>query len=274
MTSAVVTYIYPQILEFLPNFLKSLENQTTHDFCVYIFNDHADLAGYNLKDYSFSIQEIEVKSETPVDIRYESILYLKNIDAENIIFFDADDLPSSNRVEVLSEKLKQYPMVCNDITLFDSKGVIKENIWSDRVGNNFVFDADFITKWNICGLGNTAIKKNLLNVDYKHNETIKVYDWYMFYQIIKKNNIKVLFTDECLTFYRQHEANIAGIAQHITQERMDYVKKIKLDIYDALLKIGFQEFTTEKNTLENKNLNIAKNHHEENMFWWEETEIN
>src|SRR5690606_7399402 len=118
---------------------------------------------------------------------------------ENIVFQDADDLMSDNRVEVSARYLKEYDIVVYELSLIDENGKLyREQVWSERLESGFSFDAKFIRKWNIVGLGNVAIRRSLLeNEVAKPKSPLVAVDWFIFYQLMMKASAKAVFINEC-----------------------------------------------------------------------------
>jgi hypothetical protein len=268
-TCAVVTFVFPAVTKYFEDLGNCLAAQIDRRFDLIIFNDGIT-----------NITELEIAknaciyevSGTPFEIRFAAIQQLKELHYEDYIFIDADDTMTDNRVEILRKCLRNHQLVCNDLNLMSENGrVYNPLIWSSRLRNGFEFRADFIKDKNIVGLGNTGLKRKFLvdnDIEYQHIP--KIADWFIFYQLLEKSGIYVLFTDKCQTNYRQHTQNDAGIAT-VNYQRLTYVKEILIDHYTALTAIGYNEFQQEIVKL--KQLNI--NHNPENqlelrLFWWEE----
>ena len=70
-------------------------------------------------------------------------------------------------------------------------------------------DLEFIKDKNIFGMTNTAIKlENICKVTF--DDKIVAVDWFFFKKILKKG-LKAVFTNETVSFYRQHENNSVGL---------------------------------------------------------------
>lgn len=204
----VLTTIFPMDKKYLYDFFDSLSNQTYKNFDIIVVND-----GYNkfdeIKEKYKNLNIIELKySSTPAKNREYGINYCIDKKYNFLIFGDSDDYFSENRIEKNLEKLQQYDIVVNDLTLFNDKGIICNNYFSNRLKNNFIFDYKFIKDKNICGLSNTALNLKILsNIEFP--EDIIAVDWYLFKKILKKN--KAVFTNETTTYYRQYENNTLGL---------------------------------------------------------------
>ena len=263
--TAIVTYLYPNALKYLTRFLDELSLQTAKKFELIIFND-------GTKNLTISKNEIKTNvfdlKGSPIEIRFKSFDILKNLDYENYIFIDIDDLMSENRIEIIIEKLKSNSIVCNDLNLMTENGIIIEkSVWKNRITNNFSFNFNFIKNKNIIGFGNVGLKKSILKKQLKLSQYPIVGDWFLFYQLLKINNINCIFTSECQTNYRQHDENQVGL-QKTSEKKWENAINIAKLHYKGLIDIGCEQ-------LEPKfNLNYTEIKLEDNFpFWWEEIEI-
>ena len=274
MDTVLVTYIYPKAVNFFPDFIDTIESQTTNNFKVLIFNDGVENIECFTESVSLDTEVIELSGSIP-EIRFQSLLILKKREFNNIVFQDIDDLMSENRIEKSIYYLNKYSLICNDLSLFEGNVITSSNIWKGRLGNRFEFSVDFLVDKNILGLGNTSIKKEVLNVDFKTSDIPIAVDWFIFYQILFLNKSKALFVTDCQTIYRQHENNVAGSQLVIDTQRLKEVIKVKRLHYNALNNIGIQciseikriEIIERKINL-NKTIQIEP---QKRLFWWEET---
>ena len=276
MENCLVTYIYPKAECYFEDFIAGIHAQTNKDFSIIIFNDSVEDAIVKFNTLLHPFEIINLNGKTINEIRHGSVRYLiDRNDIKTIIFQDIDDIPSKSRMAVSLELLSRYDMICNDLSAFNEQGFIKENIWSERLNDLFEFDCKFIQSWNIVGLGNTAIRKALLHKSPHFSDQVIAYDWYLFYQIMKKSGCKAIFTNSCQTYYRQHDGNIVGITNPINDQYLEYVHRVKYIHYQELIKHKFNELKGEltklesqknsKRYLDNKILNKP-------LFWWEEPE--
>lgn len=274
MKIALITYVYPKSLKFIPLFLKSIQNQTVSNFTICVFNDNVPNIETYFNNISQNIMYIDVAG-TPTEIRFTSLKYLANSSFDSIVFQDIDDEMSDNRIEISSNLLKKYNLVTNDLTLINSEGkIIEKSIWSTQIVNLHVFDYNFIKNKNIVGLGNTAIKREILNHELKFSKTPIAADWFIFYQLLIGNMVEGVFTNECQTLYRQHDENIAGV-KNIDLNRLFYTVSIKKAHFEGLKEIGF-DVEKEINELDLVEKKISMSYKLKPIvnqpLWWSETE--
>jgi len=273
MSLAVVTFFYPNAINYVSGFLNCIQQQTNQNFTLIVFNDGVfDVQNY-FSSYKSKITFVDV-SGTPTQVRFHAFEYLKSTFFEKIIFQDIDDEMTLNRVDVLSKLLKNYSIVSNDLSLVNDTGAMyARSIWRDKIKDLFEFDDEFIKRKNVVGIGNSGIQKEVLNTKIAYSAVPKVADWFMFYQLMHLGKHKATFTTQCQTLYRQHEDNMAGV-KSFNKERLEYVIMVKLSHYQGLKEVGFEveNEINELNVLRTKIKNISSIHPiKQNLFWWDET---
>ncbi|MBT8293958.1 MAG: hypothetical protein KJN70_11845, partial [Eudoraea sp.] len=136
------------------------------------------------------------------------------------------------------------------------------------------------------GLGNTAIRKSLLDFELKLDPDIPAFDWIFYIQIFKSNKtLKCGFLKDVTTCYRQHSQNILGISDGYSRERLEFLAKTKENVLQFAVQLGIPEaneqlddlnifcntyFANDKLLKEKiRSLNTHKD-----LFWFEETIYN
>lgn len=268
--TALVSFIYPKITPYLGELVKAINDQTSKDFVLLLFNDGLLNANQYFNELTCDYQLIELQKCASVnEVRWKAIQMLNDFPLDYIIFQDADDLPSANRVESAVRELQKHKLTCCNTLPFFGKTISKG--WEDRLANHFVFDASFIRNKNILGLGNTALRVELLKEKTVHSERVVAYDWFFFYQLLEKTQIKALFDSESYVLYRQHDSNIAGMHNTLDSLRLQYVYEVLQKHYEELIKFGFDELKNELNVLRKLSINqIQKIQLKTTLFWWEE----
>lgn len=274
---AFFTVVFPANINYLHDFFNTLKNQTIKNFDIIIVNDGIDSFNEFLIAYAeFNIVELKY-SDTPSKNREFGINYIINNKYEIIIFGDSDDYFETNRVEVCIDKLNNYDIVVNDITLFDNSNLFEKKYFSNRLENNSEIELNFIREKNIFGLSNTAIKINLLkNISIPDN--LIAVDWYLF-SILLLYKYKAVFTNETISYYRQYENNIVGIKKP-SKESILQGLSTKIKHYESLLDNDtvynnmYKEMMTLKTKIQNEQyLELFKKHKINNPLWWEEIKL-
>lgn len=276
MKISLVIYVYPGVEKFLSDLITSINNQSIKEFDVIIFNDNVNNLNVLFKNIEIHYSVFDVTGSINQN-RFNSLSILRNIKVEYIIFQDADDFMAENRIEENLKALRNYDLVVNDLSLVNENSqVLEKSYWTKRLGGNFEFNEIFLRDKNIVGLGNTSIKKSLLiDPRLSFSALPLAFDWFLFYQIIKLNNLKALFINTTVTYYRQHEDNIAGIKK-LDFTRLKHILNVKNAHYNALSSIGF-DFKKELyhlNQIQIDLIDLLKFNSDIenlNLLWWEET---
>lgn len=222
------TVIYPGCEPWLPRFFESVLGQTRNDFDLLILNDGVPDTENLIPNMSDRIQLIPVIG-TIAKVRELGINLLMDSDYEKIIFADADDYFSENRIEKAAEVLESVDIYVNDLTSVSKKEkMIIKNYFSQRLGEQFKIEPDFILRKNILGLGNSAVRQSVLRKIDIPNDTIAV-DWLIFTDMLL-NGSTALFKSDSVSYYRQHDKNTTGL-KPITHERIR--RSLKVQIQNA-----------------------------------------
>lgn len=276
MKITLVLYVYPGIEKYLDILINSINSQTINEFDVIIFNDNLANVIQIFSNLQVQSTVVEVKGSIN-EIRFNSLRDIGLLGSEYIIFQDADDFMVENRIEENLKALEKYDLVVNDLSLVNENSQIMENsFWSKRLGNSFEFDDFFLRDKNIVGLGNTSIKKTLLlDPRLSFSDLPLAFDWFLFYQVFKLNNLKAVFITNTTTYYRQHEGNIAGIKK-IDFNRIKHVLNVKDAHYNALLSVGldFKKELFQLRKIKVEAIDFSQFNPDIknlNLLWWEET---
>jgi len=271
---AVLVTAFPQKAEFSYDFFDSLSKQTNQSFDVVLVNDGVkDLASILAQFKSLNVIELEC-GDTLSENRSLMINYALSHGYEKAIFGDFDDYFSSNRVQLCSELLYSYDVVVNDVSLVCNGKVIKDSFFLSELGDQQEFSLDDILEKNFVGMSNAAIKlDNLAEVSFPEN--LRVVDWHFFSLLLMKSK-RCLFTSQAITYYRQHERNIANIGQ-ISREQFENEIAIKLTHYKLLKEYDkrfeklYREVLSVEESLSNENMSSIASQFcdfKASPFWW------
>ena len=206
-----LTTVFPMNESYICDFFDSLINQTYKNFDIVLINDGFEKFDRIKDKYHHYLNIIEVKySNTPAKNREYGINYCIDQKYDFLIFGDSDDYFQKNRIKKSLEFLKKADVVVNDLSLFNIDGVFKEKYISHRINNLENIDLEFIKDKNIFGMSNTAINLRKLTKVFFDDEIVAV-DWYFFKGLLEKG-LKAIFTNETITYYRQHEKNTIGLS--------------------------------------------------------------
>ncbi|KZS41448.1 hypothetical protein AWE51_22355 [Aquimarina aggregata] len=289
---AFVSVIFPNNLKYFDSFLESLDKQTFKKFDLLLFNDgcaNDDLLK-RLQKYNLRFEIKNPKSKIPVLIRSEILNYIKEAKYELIVFGDTDDMFSKNRIFESYKMIKEksYDIVFNDLSIINDAGNIKHrNFWNERfVNGKLKVDFDFLSNYNVLGLGNSAMRTHILKgFVLKIDISIPAFDWILFLQLFNITpKLLVGFSNE-ETFYRQHDQNTLGLSNKIGRESLKKLYNIKSKVYDFCKLHGIR--ICEKKVVEHERfgeLILNDNNHLDNhldkintnknkLFWFEEVTL-
>jgi len=273
------TVIYPGCEAWLPRFFESVAGQTRDDFDLMILNDGLTDAENLIPLAPHRFQLIPVRG-TIAKVRQQGIDLLMDSDYEKIIFADADDYFSENRIEKAAETLEKADIYVNDLTsVEEQEKLIHKNYFSGRLGEQFEIKPDFILRKNIMGLGNSAVRKPVLRKIDIPDDTIAV-DWLIFTDMLLRG-CSAIFNSESVTFYRQHDNNTVGFKK-ITPQKIEHALSVQLqnaayfaevsaqhkEHYEKLKKLSSHLSKSDRH-LQNYITQIERKLPEQ-PFWWEE----
>lgn len=228
----LISVIYPKVKKYLEDYCKSIEFQDINRFDILILND-GFTGDFPLKNKRITIVNIKSKL-TPAEIRMLGIKYALENDYKYVIFSDSDDYFSSNRISVSINKLEKYDFVFNELYLTNKKkDVIQKSFYHNIIKKIEYTNYLEIIDRNLFGLGNTAVKINILE-DLFIPKEINAVDWWIF-SILLLNQCKGGFIKEAITYYRQHNNNFIGISKKLNKTILRKGIKVKQIHYKNLL---------------------------------------
>lgn len=278
---AFFTVVYPGVEPYLPCFVESILAQTCKNFSLFVFND--GVADETVESY-FGVLSgyVEWRSErvsgTPAQIRINAINRLNRYRYQYAIFGDSDDYFSANRVACVLELFRYYDVVINDLHIVNVEGSeLVSGFLSKRLMNLQDIDQRFLRDKNICGFSNASLnleKFGRLEID----DDVLATDWYLFTLAVLKG-LRMVFSSDAATYYRQHDANYVGIG-NVTTKILNQTVLIKSRHYTQLarhfpgylpLAQKYQNLLSEvDNSQDNLMARFLKHHQrDDHLFWWE-----
>jgi len=225
--TCVLTFLYEASLPFFNEFIHSLLKQTYAYFDLIIILDYGGLLNIDLFDLEY--KTLIIKSQSTISKNREFGLNLvKKLNYDYVILCDSDDFMSNNRLEVVTDYLKSYDIVINDLNLFGNKNI--KNYLSHKLKNNEIITYSYIKDSNFLGFSNTAFSTKIYdNINF--DDKLKIVDWYFFYKMLLEKN-KTIFTNEAITFYRIWGPNLIG--NDINKDKILSILNHKLKHFDLI----------------------------------------
>jgi len=275
---AFFTVVYPGIEDYFTDFAQSLCTQTMKTFDLVIFNESDTKIDFDLLLPNINYRVVPTEPATPIVIRERGFSYLRQEGYSYIVFGDADDWFSENRVAVSMKYLEHCDLVINDVDIVTAEKTLIEHYFSHRIENRRELSEEMVRYGNFMGLSAAAIRLDSLP-EFKTPKGVIALDWYMFVLMLL-NKAKGIFTNETLTYYRQYDSNLVGM-KAMTKERLKHEIAVKQGHYSALKEMRDQYAVLDKRfaSLKKKcedNLILqdyySKINHKINFpFWWEKT---
>lgn len=223
--------VFPNVEEFLGDYFSSVNNQTYEDFTVLVLNDKLNRSF--LKNISDKYHILDVPDGlNPAQIRLLGMKYARENDYQNLIFSDADDFFSNNRVELSVDGLHENDFVFNEIIPVDRRGRLIPANFSPYT-EKIQFTYKRILDYNLLGMGNTGVRTDLTR-DFYIPEDIIAVDWWLF-TVLLLTGAQGKFVDGATTFYRQTDENIVGMKKPLDKERLLLGIHVKATHYRNLL---------------------------------------
>lgn len=273
------TVVYPGCKPYLDRFFRSVREQEMQEFNLLVLNDGLE----NLESYAGDLysrtEEISV-SGTIAEVRQQGLRLLMDRPEEKIVFADADDYISTDRIQKANKVLESYDIYVNDLTtVTENEKIITENYLKNRLGDSFKIEDRFILKKNIIGLGNTSVRRTMIRDIQIPPSTVAV-DWMIFTDMLLRG-ASAIFKADSISYYRQHNENTAGL-KNLSPDKIRRGLNVQIqnaEYFAAVSeshKIYFEKLIELRSFLarNKENINLYMNKLEEILpdypLWWEE----
>lgn len=201
---------------YLEDQIKSIINQTNHDWHLYIRDDgSSDNTTDIIQKYSTEHNNITFINEENINnigVVASFLSLLKNTNADYYMFCDQDDIWLKDKVEVsLQKMLKEDSSI--PLCAFSELKVVNADLKEIRLMNNTNVWFDFIhLLFGNCVTGCTMMINQTLKSKIRITDTdiskIYMHDWWI--ALFASAFGKLLYIDNPTILYRQHESNVEG----------------------------------------------------------------
>jgi len=206
--TAILSVVYPGVEPYLSDFFRSLSKQTDKNFDLFLINDGLLDIGRFLEEFDFPIKVLNQEGH-PAALRKAGIQWIVSEGAKSIIFGDADDYFSDNRIEISKNKMVDFDVVCNEILLTGQKFPQPVPMLGEIFKDKMEITPKDIKNGNCLGLSNTSIKTDKISeLVSEIPDDIIAFDW-TFFALCLRSSAKAIFTNNAQTYYRQHGDNVA-----------------------------------------------------------------
>jgi len=241
----LMVVIYPGIEKYLRDYFSSISKQTYKSFDVLILNDGLDLECLDIASSNILLHM--PPGLTPSEIRFEGIKYAIEHSYSHLIFSDADDFFTEDRIELSVLSLTNYNFVYNNIVPVDETGKASAdgkdlvNMFPDQISN-----FEEVLDYNLFGMSNTSISIEGINDIYIPRDIIAV-DWWI-YTLLLLNGAVGKYVEGPKTYYRQTDDNLVGAKKNLDKKRLVLGIKVKhahyKDIYKYCKEMKMEEATS------------------------------
>jgi len=271
MRVAFGTVIYKMAHSYQEDYINAINNQDTKDFDVLLLNDNLnnEKCEYLTNRIKQKIIWVNRKTDMTIpELKIELIKSAKEKEYELLIFGDFDDSFSENRIsQYILNYDSKYSFYYNELYYMDQK-------------NRFFYmlppiveEINPILECNFLGFSNTALNMNTIDHTLLNSLNTKqtiAFDWMVFSLLLLQGH-KGKKIEDCLTYYRIHEHNIAG-ETHYSIEGLKKEVEIKVAHYSKLVGIdsrylGLYKFYTDLKNSFTTNL-LLKKLTINNQYWW------
>lgn len=283
MKTLFASVIYPNIEEYIEDFIRSLTKQTYKEFQLLIINDGLKdekvLKQFYERFDNVSILEYDGLGLNPSELRVEIIKFSIKNRYDLLIFGDIDDTFSSRRVEaVVNNYSNEFAFYYNELLVMDTKKDFFAGKLKKYIKNKMELD-----NYNFIGMSNSAVNIKLIHEVLCHIDNLKkciAFDWY-FYTLLIKLGFSGVKVEKAITYYRIYDNNIAGVTNLLNLNKLNSGIAVKKFQYEALSKydISFIEKLDKVKILEakihnevgfsNKYIKYINNNYKNSVFWWE-----
>jgi hypothetical protein len=242
MKTIVFGVLYPKMTEFWQSYAECINSQTDKEFELWLVNNNfSDLQIIRKSiDIKIPVKILEIKNSGCFGPKlWQEIIPLlikevKKHNIEAVIFSDTDDTFEIDRVEKTKIAFSEgREIVFTELVPISENGLVKGEGWYQKNVPELVKFSDIITK-NLLGLGHTAIMAGLLSKVFSVDSDLVVTDWWIFSSLLIQG-YQAHFLGDCISYYRQHDENIAGIRSSFDAKYVNYGINLKLQHYSKLL---------------------------------------
>ncbi len=209
--AAVMCTAFPAAAPYLEDCFRSLESQTDRDFSLVLVNDGLDPEC--LRRMAGPLRPDIVESRrSPAENRMAGIARCLELGADVVVFADCDDTQGPERVAAARAAIGHgQDILCNEVLLAGTEEGGRPWL-SRRFTHGQAITAGDIREGNCLGLGNTALRADLLRDVPRVPAAIMAFDWALYGWLLESGR-RAVFTDRSWTRYRIHEGNYAGTCQ-------------------------------------------------------------
>lgn len=205
---AIYTTIYPDVARYLPDWYRSVEQQTDQDFQLWIGLDGIE-AGEVESAVGAHLEAVWVPSKadnTPARIRQRSLAQIVE-ESDAVVLVDSDDILHPTRVAAARAVLQSSELAGCALRLVDQD---RQDLGMTLTLSERVFPDNILPRNNVFGFSNSAYRSELLRRCLPLPADIVLIDWFLATRAWLMG-ARLAFDPVVRMEYRQHRANTAPI---------------------------------------------------------------
>ncbi len=207
-TLALCTAIYPGVEMFLPDWYRSVREQTDQDFELWIGLDQIEIeaAKAAMGGDPDAIWVPGLPSDTPAEIRQRVLARIVHR-CDAVVLVDSDDALHPSRVASARAMLRASDLVGCALRMVDEEGRDMGATLAPPPGAD---PTDVLPRHNVFGLSNTAMRTSVLRWCLPIPAAVALVDWFLVTRAWLLG-ARMAFDNKVGMDYRQHGANMARV---------------------------------------------------------------
>ena len=229
---AVYTTIYPGVEVYLPDWYRSVEEQTDQDFQLWIGLDGMEAGGVETA-IGAHLEAVWVPSKadnTPARIRQRSLAQIVE-DFDAVILVDSDDILHPTRVAAARAALQTSDLAACALRLVDHQ---REDLGTTLTLPGHALPENILPRNNVFGFSNSAYRSELLRRCLPLPADSVLIDWFLATKAWLMG-ARLAFDPVVRMEYRQHRANMAPIRSPFDAKQVTRDTRKVLEHYHLLL---------------------------------------
>jgi len=230
--------VYEGVESFLDKCLASICHQNDDQFDLLVLNDGCKVSDFTEVSKKYALQLVDVSESglTPAQIRGKAFEFALQHGYEGIVFGDADDYFSENRISVVQKHLPFCDFMFNELSTCDvNDQLIEERVLSHLGILDKVSRLDELLDCNVVGMSNSAFNLcKIGKIELPFPPKIYAVDWWIA-SLLVLNGMVGTFEADAITYYRQGDHNLAGMRRQLDVDKLFFGASVKKAHYANLV---------------------------------------
>lgn len=232
---ALFSVVYPDSLQYLSDWYRSVAAQTVDGFAVYVVLD--DVPVSTAKSQLLQVEKgpkvtwiSAPEGLTIAEVRQLGLSSLPS-ECQTLVLVDSDDILMPTRVERAVEALQAADLVGCALRLVDED---KRELLSTISLEESVGASDVFPSFNAYGMSNTAYRTQLLRACLPIDPRVRVVDWFLATRAWLLG-ARIHFDRRPCMYYRQHARNFTRVTPPFSKEQVERDASLVREHYAIVL---------------------------------------